>query len=217
MKKRRRVSLAFALLTVMSCAHGAAVSRNPNANFPVAISSDAPAFVFPVNLSHVNAKGGDTTEMGVAVTAAVASHFGDKVVAGQQLFPLVGNLSFELAEKIRSQVNGKTYDMTGSAEPTAAALANMMENIIAQLVELKLLDKPIKFKYVIAVHSHGSSKFGGKLLDVDSWGGIYDVDTKEIISYIKAESTMPNDPKVVTAQLPAVYNRIIEQLLAGKS
>jgi hypothetical protein len=205
----------FVAVTVMACAHGASVSRNPSAQFPVAISDDAPAFVFPINLTHVNAKGGDATEMGVAVTAGVASHFGTKVVAGQQLFPLVGNLSFELAEQIRAQVNGKTFEMTGGAEQTATALSNMMENIIAQLVTLKLLDKPIKFKYIIAVHSHGSSKLGGKLLDVDSWGGIYDVDTKQIISYIKADSTMPNDPKAVMAQLPAVYNRIIEQLLAG--
>jgi hypothetical protein len=211
----RSVLSIFAAIALMACAHGASVSRNPSAQFPVAISDQAPAFVFPVNLSHVNAKGGDPTEMGVAVTAAVASHFGSKVVAGQQLFPLVGNLSFDLAEHIRSQVNNKTFNMSGGAEPTATALANMMENIIAQLVELKLLDKPIKFKYVIAFHSHGSSKLGGKLLDVDSWGGIYDVETKEIVSYIKADSTMPNDPKAVTAQLPAVYNRIIEQLIAG--
>ena len=84
-----------------------------------------------------------------------------------------------------------------------------------QLVDLKLLASPIKFKYIIAVHSHGEATMGGTMLKVNSWGGIYDSETKEILSYIDSIDTYANQPVAVMGQLPSVYNKIIDNLLAG--
>jgi hypothetical protein len=199
----------------LSCA-SAQIKANPDVKFPLEVTEAAPAFLFPVNLSHLGS-GGDPLLMGVTVTAGVANKFGKQVVSGQQLFDLVGNLSFELAETIQSKVNGGSWKMDGSAEKTADDLSKLMEAIISKLVALKLLDKPIHFKYIIAVHSHGAAGMGGVALDVESWGGIFDVDTKQIVSYLDGKNSYaPNTPEAVMAQLPMAYNGIISKLIAGK-
>lgn len=206
--------LAVAALA-FSCA-SAQIKTNPNATFPLAVNAEAPAFLFPINLSHLGS-GGDPLLMGATVTGGVAQKFGKDVVSGQQLFDLVGNLSYELAESIQSQANAGTWAMTGSAEKTATDLSGTMTKITGQLVDKKLVEKPINFKYIIALHSHGSSTMGGTMLAVESWGGIYDANTKEILSYISSKDNFANKPEAVMAQLPSVYNGIISKLLAGQA
>ena len=205
--------LAVAMAFGVGCS-SAKVMTNPDVQFPLSVSETEPAFLFPVNLSHLGS-GGDPTLMGVTVTGGVINHFGKTVVSGQQLFDLVGNLSFELAEAIQSQVHSKQWVMSGSAEPIATSLAQIMSSIIDKLVALKILDKPIKFKYIVAVHSHGSSGMGGVTLAVESWGGLYEVETKRILSYIESNDSYANKPEAVMAQLPSAYNGIIDKLISG--
>ncbi len=205
--------LASAAMVGSGCAT-AKVLTNPDAKFPIAATDAEPAFLFPVNLSHLGS-GGDATLMGVTVTGGVASHFGKTVISGQQLFDLVGNLSYELAEAIQSQAKGGNWQMSGSAEPIATQLSEIMSKIVDKMVEAKLLDKPIKFKYILAVHSHGSPAMGGTTLAVESWGGVYEVESKKILSFISSNDNYANAPETVMAQLPSAYNGIIEKLLAG--
>ena len=209
------VVMAAVSMMSMGCAV-AAMKTNPAATFPIPATEEAPAFLFPINMSHLGS-GGDPLAMGITVTAGVASHFGKNVISGQQLFDLVGNLSFELAEMVQSQANNNHWQMDGSAEQIADQLSKIMEKIISVLVEKGLLSKPIKFKYIIALHSHGAGGIGGATLNVESWGGIYDVDTKQILDFIVSKDTFANKPETVMAQLPSVYNNIIEKLLAGST
>lgn len=213
--KTKTLLVAALSMFAFGCAT-AAMKTNPAATFPIPASEETPAFLFPINLSHLGS-GGDPLAMGVTVSVGVANHFGKTVVSGQQLFDLVGNLSFELAESIQSQANSGKWQMDGSAEQIATQLSQIMEKIIGKLVELNLLSKPIKFKYVIALHSHGSGGIGGVTLNVESWGGIYDTETKQISDYIVSKDTFANKPETVMAQLPSVYNGIIEKLLAGSA
>lgn len=213
MNMRRLVVGVAAAVCSTGCAT-ASMMTNPEAKFPLVASEQAPAFLFPINLGHLGS-GGDTTLMGATVTGGIASRFGKTVVSGQQLFDLVGNLSYELAEQIQSQANAKSFQMSGSAGAVAKDLSQKMELIIGKLVELKLIDKPLKFKYIIALHSHGESALGGTMLKVESWGGIYDTETQQILSYISSTDTYANKPEAVMAQLPSAYNKIVEQLLAG--
>lgn len=212
---RKIMVCAVALSFLVGCG-SAQVKVNPGAKFPLDVSDTTPAFLFPINMSHLGAQG-DPLKMGLSVTAGVIAKFGKKVISGQQLFDLVGNLSFELAETVDAQVRNGSFQMTGGAEKIATALAGLMEKIISTLVELKILDKPIQFKYIVALHSHGSSTMGGKMLKVNSWGGIYDVTTKEIISYINDESTYANEEKALLGQIPIAYNAILEKLIAGSA
>ena len=210
---KKLFSAAALALFAIGCS-GAKVKTNPDVTFPLEVSEEAPAFLFPINLSHLGS-GGDPTLMGVTVSGGVASNFGKSVVSGQQLFDLVGNLSFELAEAIRSTAQSGKWEMTGSTAMISDALASTMEKVIQGLVDAKLLDKPINFRYIIAVHSHGNSTMGGTMLAGESWGGIYDMQSRRVISYIESNDNMPNQEAAVMAQLPSIYNGIIEKLLSG--
>jgi hypothetical protein len=199
----------------MSCA-SASVKTNPDAKFPLEVTDQKPAFLFPVNLAHLGA-GGDVNAMGLTVTGGVISKYGKQVVSGQQLLDMVGNLSFDLAENIKGQVDHGDWKMTGSAKQVADDLAGKMESILGFLADKGLIEKGYKFKYIIAVHSHGEAGMGGATLAVDSWGGIYDLESGDILSYIESKDNYANKPEAVMAQLPSAYNGIIEKLLSGKS
>ncbi len=201
---------------------GADVKVNPSikGSLPLEVSDTKPAFLFPVNLSHCGTSG-DPLAMGISVTAGIAAKFGKKVISGQQLFDLVGNLSFELAETIDSQARAGEWKMVGSAETIATALSNLMNKILEGLAGLGLVEKGFQFKYIIALHSHGDKMAGVggvSAIKIQSWGGIYDIDTKEILTYINKENVVADDPAgaAVLAQLPNVYNGIIENLINGK-
>ena len=187
---------------------------NPARTFPLAVDEAHPALLFPVNLSHLGS-GGDPLVMGLVVSSGIAEKFGKKVVSGQQLFDFVGNLSFELSELIQAQVHSDKWVMDGSAVKVTDELAAKMQQLVNQLVELKVIEKPTPFRYVIALHSHGSSTMGGSVLAVESWGGIYDLETKSIASYLETKDNLANKPDAVLAALPATYNGIIFKLLAG--
>lgn len=212
---KKLLLIALASLMSFGCA-SAQIKKNPAATFPIPVSEEAPAFLFPVNLSHLGS-GGDPLLMGVTVTGGVINKYGKTVVSGQQLFDLVGNLSFELAESIQSQANRDTWTMSGNNEAIATQLSKTMTDITGQLASKGITEKPINFKYVIALHSHGSSSMGGTMLNVESWGGIYDTETKQILSYISAKDSFPNKAEAVMAQLPSTYNNIIAKLLEGKA
>jgi hypothetical protein len=211
---KRNILLAVAALSV-GCA-SATIKTNPDSKFPLDVTDAKPAFLFPVNLSHLGS-GGDTTAMGITVTAGVASKYGKQVVSGQQLFDMVGNLSFDLAENIKAQVDKGEWKMTGSAKQVSDDLAGKMEAILGTLAEKGLIEKGFKFKYIIAVHSHGEAGMGGATLAVNSWGGIYDIETGDIVSYIESKDSYANKPEAVMAQLPSAYNGIIEKLISGKA
>lgn len=204
----------FFIAALVSC--GSSVKTNPAVKFPLAVSDAQPAFLFPINMSHLGSKA-NATQMGLSVSAGIIAKYGKKVISGQQLFDLVGNLSYELAETIQSQARPGKWKMEGSAERVATGLSNLMSSIIDKLVSLKLISSGVKFKYIIAVHSHGSAGMVPGSLSVETWGGVYDVDTKQILSYLENTSTYKDDEKLLLAQLPVAYNNIIEDILtAGK-
>ncbi len=208
------IALMIGMLALAGCG-SASVKTNPAATFPVAVSEDKPAFVFPINISHAGTPG-DAKDMGLFVTGAIATKYGKKVVSGQQLFDQVGNLSFELAEGIRAQVDANSFKMEGSAEKIADDLSKQMEDILKKLSELGLIKPDYKFKYIVAIHSHGKAGTLPNTVEVETWGGLYDVETKQIVSYIVSSDTIANNDAAAKGMLPNAYNNIIEKLLAGK-
>jgi hypothetical protein len=195
---------------------GAAMKVNPKATFPLPVADDKPAFLFPINISHAGCPG-DPNVIGVSVTGQIAGKFGKKVISGQQLFDLVGNLSFELAEQIKAATDAGHWDMTGGAERVASDLSQKMEDILKKLSELGLLPPGYKFQYIIALHSHGGPGMVPKTVNVNSWGGIYDVSTKEILDYIDSTDTIAAEQAAVLVTLPMAYNGIIQKLINGKT
>src|SRR2546425_13266550 len=92
---KTKLGLVLSSAVILSCS-GAKVQLNPNAKFPLPISDSTPAFLFPVNLSHLGS-GGDPLKMGLAVTAGGASPFGKGVVSRRQLFDPAGDRASALA------------------------------------------------------------------------------------------------------------------------
>ena len=213
MFNKATTAVLSAALLLAGC--GPSIITNSKAKFPVPVADNAPAFLFPINLSHAGISG-DSKTQGISVSAGIAAKFGKKVVSGQQLFDQVGNLSYELAEAISSQAKAGTWTMSGPAAAVASSLSTTMTGILSKLVSLNLIPAGYKFKYIIAVHSHGSAGMAPKTVNVNSWGGIYDIETKEILDYIESSDTMVDDEKVALGNFPIVYNGIIQHLLDGK-
>ena len=66
----RKIAGLVVGLFMIGCG-GAAVQTNPNAKFPLPVADDSPAFLFPINMSHLGAPG-DATAMGVKITVRPA-------------------------------------------------------------------------------------------------------------------------------------------------
>jgi len=201
-----------ALLVLAGCAT-TSVAVNPHAKFPLVVDKDSPAFLFPINMSHLRAEG-DPNVMGVGVSASVVNKYGAKIVSGQQLFDLVGNLSFDLAEAINSAGKAGRWQMTGPDEKVANDLAMTMEKVLSALSSLKVIPAGYKFKYIVIVHSHGNNMVPG-VLSLDNWGGIYNMETKEIYSYFESHKTIANQQAAVLAQVPGMYNELIDRMING--
>jgi len=206
--------LCFGVIMVLLGGCAASVKINPAARFPLPLSSESPAFLFPINMAHVGARC-DPTLLATAVSFGVAAKLGNHIVSGQQLHDAVGTLSFELAESIDVQARANTWTMGGAAEPVALATANVMEQVTQKLIDLKTLERPTRFRYVIALHSHGDPTMGGDALRIITWGGIYDLDTREIVAYTSRVDTLANEEKTLLAELPPIYTAVAEQLTRG--
>jgi len=111
-------------LTLTACSSGM-VKRDANQTFPVAVSDSSPAFIFPISLHGVP---GDTDEVGLAISGGAVSEYGASVISGQQLYDLVGNLSWTLGENMRRQVQRDEMVMSGSAKQYATELDQKMKS-----------------------------------------------------------------------------------------
>jgi hypothetical protein len=72
--KKTFALVAILALAAIGCGR-AKVKVNSAATFPVPISGDSPAFLFPINMSHLGS-GGDPATMGLTVTGGVMTKFG---------------------------------------------------------------------------------------------------------------------------------------------
>lgn len=201
------------VLPLLGC-HSASIRPSPGVTFPLPISEKAPAFLFPIDLSHLNLHGGSSS-LEDAASMGIVAKFGAAVISGQPLIETVGSLSCELAETIDSEVRRGTFMTSDVGTTMAARVADVMERIVPQLVNRGFLESPITFKYIIVVHSHGEPAGGGASINVNSWGGIYDAETKQVMSYVSATDTYIKEEMALRGQLPLAYNNIIEKLIHG--
>ena len=216
MKKRGKVFLACVAVVVALFFAGCAsmeVLVNPDATFPLEITDTAPAFVFPISL-HIGG-GADVDALGLGISGAVVAEFGGTVIPGQQLYDLVGNLSWSLGETLRKKANSGEWVMDGYAETVATDLANMMEAILGMLKELGLIDPSYAFKYLVVLHADSSGSAIPGTRSFVAFGGIYEVETKKILAYTETEVSVADVPETMLAQVPLAFLDIIKGLLAG--
>jgi hypothetical protein len=208
------VSIGVLLALPLVGCHSALIKTSPDVTFPLQVSAEAPAFLFPIILSHLNAEG-ISSQLEETVSAHVVATVGNAVISGQPVIEMVGSLSYELAEMIDNEVRRGTFMVSDAGKKMAAQVANVMERVVVQLVNRGLLKSPIMFKYIIVVHSHGEPDVGGATLNVNSWGGIYDTETEQVIAYSNATDTYAKEEEALRGQLQLAYDNIIEKLLHG--
>jgi len=212
MKTRALLSAVSAifLTVVLSGCSSPMVKRDANQEFPLAVNSSQPALIFPISLHGVP---GDTTEVGLAISSGAVGKYGTSVISGQQLYSVVGNLSWTLGENMRRQVNNGKMDMSGSAEKYATELEGQMRTLTGKLKSLGAIKDPnYNFKYVIVLHVDSASGMQIPFIKkVTAFGGVFDLETKKIVSYIEKDLTLSED--AVLAQMPAEMNTIIEELI----
>ncbi len=190
------------------------VKRNDKYKEPVQASSSNPAFIFPVSLHGVP---GNDQEVGLAITGGVASKYGASVISGQQLYSMVGNLSWTLGENMRRNVNNGNYELSGwYANRTAKYLQVSMDKLTNALTKSGVIKDPnFKFENVIVLHvdSTGGISVPG-VARVTAFGGLLNVKNLEVISYIEKDLTLVNDSATILAQMPVEMNSIVEELVA---
>lgn len=196
-------------LTLIGCSSGM-VKRDAAQTFPVKVSSSAPAFIFPISLHGVP---GDNTEIGLAISTGALAEYGTSVISGQQLYDMVGNLSWTLGENMRRQVQRDELVMSGSAKKYATELDSKMKSLTSSLKTAGVISDPdFDFKYVIVLHVDSA---GGMpipfVTKVTAFGGLMELGSNKIVSYIEKDITLSDDG--VLGQMPVEMNQIIAELL----
>ncbi len=209
MKMTSLLLTAVIALTLAGCS-SSMIKRNADQEFPLAVNASAPAFIFPISLHGVP---GDTTEIGLAISGAAVSEYGAAVISGQQLSSIVGNLSWTLGENMRRQVSLNKMAMTGSAEKHAKELDEKMKTLTAKLKDLGAIDdQNYNFQYVIVLHVDSASGIQIPFIKkVTAFGGVVDMETRKIVSYIEKDITLAEG--AVLGQMPVEMNKIIAELL----
>lgn len=203
---------AALMINTLSGCSTSLVKRNADQDFPLHITSQTPAFIFPISFHGVP---GNPTEIGLAVTSAAVSEHGKSVISGQQLYKLADNLSWTLGENMRQQADNNSMTMTGGAEKYTQELEEKMKILTGKLKDLGVIkNKNYTFKYVIVLHIDQASGIQVPFMkSVTAFGGILDMETHNIVSYIEKDITLADD--AILAQMPVEMNKIIVKLLSS--
>ncbi len=202
---------AMAATTLTAC-NSTALKKNDAYEFPIQVSAANPALIFPVSLHGVP---GNSAEVGLSITAGAVAQNGASVISAQQMYSMVGNMSWTLGENMRRQANKGEFKLSGSAEELAESMGKLTNALKSAGV---VKDKSFNFKHVIVLHvdSSGGIQVPG-VRSVTAFGGIIDVETSEIVSYIEQDMILANDHQAILGQMPVEMGNIIDQLLGKKS
>lgn len=188
------------------------VKQNNNYQFPIQMNNTGPALIFPISLHGVP---GNKTEVGLAISAGVVAERGASVISTQQLYSLVGNLSYSVAENMRRYVNSGKFSLPDDVSTELKTGINALSKALKSAGAIK--DDNFSFKHAIVLHvdSAGGISIPG-VKRVIAFGGIIDLEKQEVVSYIEKEMVLANDHAAILAQMPVEMNGIITSLLGNK-
>ena len=213
--KKTVATISLAASLVLTGCVSTELKTNDKYELPVEFSTTNPAMIFPVSLHGVP---GNDTEVGLAITAGVAGKYGASVISAQQLYSVVGNLSWTLGESIRRGANKGDYQINYYGEQLATDLQYSMDKLTKALKSSGAIkDKNFSFENVIVLHvdSTGGIPVPG-VRRVTAFGGIINVKNLEVISYIEKDLVLGNDQDAILAQMPLEMNAIVEELTGKK-
>ena len=204
------IALIATAMTMAGCA-SPELLQNSKYTDKVMVSSKNPVLLFPMSL---HGTPGDDTEVGLAISAGVVGKYGTAVISGQQLRSVVGNLSWSLGEGMRRNANNGSFTLSGSSAKTAADLKSALSKLTAGLKKAGAVDANFEFKYIIALHVDSAGGISIPFIrKVTAFGGILDINTLDIITYIEKDITLADDSAAVLGQMPTEMNSIIDELV----
>lgn len=209
-------TLATSVLLAGCMSTSSSVKYNEKYSEPVAVSAQNPALIFPVSLHGVP---GNSKEIGLAITGGVAAQYGTSVISAQTLYDVVGNVSWTLGEGMRRNVAKDVYSISAwSDNRTVKDLQVSMEKLTSGLRKSGLADSDFSFENVIVLHvdSSGGIAVPG-IKRVTAFGGLINVKTLEVISYIEKDLVLGNDSDAILAQMPLEMNNIVAELVKKSS
>lgn len=213
--KKLLTTVTLSATLVLTGCMSTELKTNDKYELPIAISTNNPALIFPVSLHGVP---GNSTEVGLAITAGVAGKYGASVISAQQLYSVVGNLSWTLGESMRRGANKGDYKINYYGEKIATDLQYSMDKLTKALKSSGIIDdKNFSFENVIVLHvdSSGGIPVPG-VRRVTAFGGIINVKDLEVVSYIEKDLVLANDNDSILAQMPLEMNAIVEELIGKK-
>lgn len=203
-----------ASMLLAGCSSGPMLLVNPEVTFPVEITSDAPAFVVPISLHFSGSFDRELVEL--TLTGGMAAEFAGAVVSGQQAYDMVGNLSWSLGENIRRNAQDGDWEVAGSALNDLNELKGKMTGITSLMSSLGLVEEGFDFKYAVVIHADSEGKALPKMVKFVAFGGLVDLQTGQIISYIEKEVSIVDNEASALGQIPVEFNKIIAALMAGE-
>lgn len=207
-------AVALSLVVASNFTFAGSLKKNKAYDFPVKVSADAPALIFPITLHGVP---GDTQEVGLAITAGAVSQHGKSVISSQQLYSLVGNMSYSLAEKMRKRANKKKYSMSDVSDDLSDSIGSLSD----ALKKAGAVSEDYNFKYAVVLHVDSAKGglsvpgFGSVVKKVVAFGGIIDLETNEIVAYLEEKLTLADNDKIILGQMPKEMGEIVEKLLGA--
>ncbi|MDC7224995.1 MAG: hypothetical protein PQJ60_14700, partial [Spirochaetales bacterium] len=195
------------------CASGPTLLVNPDVEFPVNITAEAPAFVVPISLHFSGSFDKELVEL--TLTGGMAAEFNGAVVSGQQAYDMVGNLSWSLGENIRRNAQDGDWVVAGYALDNLNELKGKMGAITDLMVSLGLVEDGFEFQYAVVLHADTEGKAIPKTVKFVAFGGLVNLQTGEILTYIEKEVVIADNEATALAQIPVEFNKIIATLMAG--
>jgi hypothetical protein len=205
-------AIAVAMLFT-GCKSGPLLLLNPEVEFPVDITAEAPAFVVPISLHFSGTFDKDKVEL--ALTGGMAAQFKGAVISGQQAYDMVGNLSWSLGENMRRNAQNEKWVMSGYAKDNLDELNGLMSGITDLLSTLGLVEPGFEFQYAIVLHADSEGMRLPKTTSFVAFGGLVDLKTGQIMSYIEKQVRIADNSATALAQIPMEFNKIIETLMVG--
>ncbi|HNV46334.1 MAG TPA: hypothetical protein PLE73_01685 [Spirochaetota bacterium] len=212
-KKTRRGLLCLVALCALGCA--STVRVHPRVTFPLALTEGAPVLIFPINLDYTGAPI-DSRKSWPTLASGIAARLGKNAVWDGRLYDMAGNLSFELPEAMDAAMRAGQWRLDGGRERIAVALEVVVRRMTKSLVASRQVPRDFMFTHVLVVHSRGRVTLGGTAISHESWGGVYRVADRTIVSFVRTPMTIAHAKGEMPARLSELYARMAADLIAGK-
>lgn len=214
MTKSYRIAVVSMLLAVLAACGSATVTVNPKAVFPLPVTDEAPAVLFPINIDYTGAPV-ESRKNGPVIASSIVRQFGKKMISAGQLFDAAGNLTFEFPEAIDASVRQGGFRISAERQRIVVSLDAFVRRMTGVLAAQRLVPKNFSVTHIVVFHTRGRQVHPGSVA-LDSLGAVFNVATGDIVSYTRIPASVQTSTAEVVSKLTEIYSKMAGDLLSGK-